>query len=198
MLARSGDLPSGEGWRFEPKLDGYRALVCTHGGHLRVRSRRGWDMTERVPELALVLPADVQLDGELVAWGDDGAPDFHRLGRRILHGDASIPVTLMAFDVLALNGDRTLRLPYVERHALLEEIVLGAPSGVEVVASFEDGPALWQAVVGRGLEGVVAKRANEPYRPGARFWVKTKNRATARFQEELAGATRARRRRFDD
>lgn len=112
----------------------------------------------------------------------------------MLHGDTSVVVTYMAFDVLALDGEPTTRLPYTERHALLEEIVVDAPPALaEVVASFEDGQALWQAIVDRNLEGVVAKRAREPYRPGARLWVKTKNRTTARFQEELRGATRARR-----
>jgi ATP-dependent DNA ligase len=57
-------------------------------------------------------------------------PDFHRLGRRTLHGDRSIPVTFMAFDVLALDGEPTLRLPYTERHALLEESVPGRAAGV--------------------------------------------------------------------
>ena len=100
-------------------------------------------MTSRVPELADCLPPDVQLDEELVAWGEDGNPDFHRLGRRMLHGATSIPVTYMAFDVLALDGKPTLRLPYSERHALLEEIVVdGPPALLEVVASFEDGPGL--------------------------------------------------------
>src|SRR5690349_18534518 len=84
-------------------------------------------MTELLPELVATLPDDVQLDGELIAWGDDRNPDFHRLCRRMLHGDRSIPVTYMAFDVLALDGDRTTRLPYVERHALLEELVLDGP-----------------------------------------------------------------------
>jgi bifunctional non-homologous end joining protein LigD len=195
MLARSGPLPTGKGWRYELKCDGFRALICTHGGRLRVRSRRGWDMTARIPELAECLPADVQLDGELVAWGDDAQPDFHRLARRMLHGDASIPVTLMAFDVLAVNGEPILRLPYTERRALLDEVLLGDANGVEVVESFEDGLALWDAVVERGLEGVVAKREREPYRPGARLWVKTKNQTTVRFQEELAAATRLTRRR---
>jgi ATP-dependent DNA ligase len=97
----------------------------------------------------------------------------------------------MAFDVLALDGEPTLRLPYAERHALLEEIVLDAPPAlVEVMASFEDGLALWDVIVGRGMEGVVAKRARQSYRPRARAWIKTKNPANARFQEELAGATR--------
>jgi ATP-dependent DNA ligase len=82
------------------------------------------------------------------------------------------------------------RLPYAERRALLEEVLLGDANGVEVVESFEDGQALRDAVVDRGLEGAVAKREREPCRPGARLWVKTKNRGTARFQEELRGATR--------
>jgi bifunctional non-homologous end joining protein LigD len=149
-------------------------------------------MTKLGPEFA-ALPPDAQLDGELSAWGDDGNPDFHRLGRRMLHGDRSIPVTFMEFDVLALDGEPTLRLPYTERHAPLEEIVLDAPPAlVDVIGSFEDGPALWDVIVSRGMEGVVAKRARQSYRPGSRPWVKTKNRATARFQEELAGATRRR------
>jgi bifunctional non-homologous end joining protein LigD len=84
MLARSGAIPSGPGWRFEPKLDGYRCLVCTHGG-FRARSRRGWDMTTLLPELAQALPTHVQLDGELVAFDEEGKPDFHRLGERMLH-----------------------------------------------------------------------------------------------------------------
>ena len=53
----------------------------------------------------------VQLDGEVIAWGDDNNPDFQRLSRRMLHGDRSIPVTYMVFDVLALDGEPTLRLP---------------------------------------------------------------------------------------
>jgi hypothetical protein len=76
MLVRSAPLPTGPGWRYEPKLDGYRALVCTDRNRLSVHSRRGWDMTARVPELAQARPANVQLDGELIAWGDDATPDF--------------------------------------------------------------------------------------------------------------------------
>ena len=72
MLAEAGPLPEGPGWRFELKLDGFRALVSTTGG-LRVRSRRGWDMTSLVPELA-DLPPRLTLDGEIVAFGDDKLP----------------------------------------------------------------------------------------------------------------------------
>jgi bifunctional non-homologous end joining protein LigD len=79
-------------------------------------------MTRLLPDLTRTLPADVQLDGELVAFDADGHPDFHRLGRRMLHGDASIPVTLMVFDMLAVEGLATTAQPYSERRALLEAL----------------------------------------------------------------------------
>jgi hypothetical protein len=84
-LARSDAIASGRGWIFEPKLDGFRCLVCTHAT-FHVRSRRGWDMTHLLPELRGCLPAGVQLDGELVALDETGRPDFHRLSARMLHG----------------------------------------------------------------------------------------------------------------
>jgi len=96
MLARSGPSPRGRGWTFEPKLVGFRCLVCTHAG-FRARSRRGWAMTDLLPEFADALPPDVQLDGELVALDVDGRPDFHRLAARMLHGHRGI-----VFDVLAV------------------------------------------------------------------------------------------------
>ena len=74
MLTRPADLPLGPAYAFEVKWDGFRAIVSTLDG-LRVRSRRGWDMTERLPELAS-LPEGLVIDGELVALGDDGRPSF--------------------------------------------------------------------------------------------------------------------------
>src|SRR4051794_29673917 len=84
MLAKSGPIPRDVGWSFEPRLDGFRCLICTHGGRYRARSRRGWDMTPLLPELAS-LPTDVQLDCEIVAVNEDGYPDFHQLSARMLH-----------------------------------------------------------------------------------------------------------------
>ena len=188
MLARSGPIPRGRGWLFEPKLDGFRCLVCTHGSFL-ARSRRGWEMSDLLPELGAALPSDVQLDGELVALDEDGRPDFHLLSRRMLHKRAHIPVTYFVFDVLAVEGLATTMLPYGERRALLEQLDLEG-SEVRLVATFDDGHALYQVVCAQGLEGVVAKREDEPYRPGERSWVKTKNRATARFAEERDGVGR--------
>ncbi len=74
MLARSGPLPTRGDWAYEVKWDGFRALVSTEG-RLRVRSRRGWDMTDLIPELGEI-SVEAGLDGELVAFGPDGAPDF--------------------------------------------------------------------------------------------------------------------------
>ena len=79
MLSRPGPLPSGSGWSFEVKWDGFRALVSTEDG-LRLRSRRGWNMTELLPELR-GLPADLVLDGELVAW-KRSQPNFPLICRR--------------------------------------------------------------------------------------------------------------------
>jgi bifunctional non-homologous end joining protein LigD len=170
MLARFGPIPTGPGWLFEPKLDGFRCLVCTHGGRFRARSRRGWDMTKLLPRLADALPVDVQLDGELVALDGDGVPDFHRLGSRMLHGVAGISVTLFVFDVLAVEGLPVISQPYQERRALLEQIV-AENEQVRLAATFEDGQALFEAVCDRGLEGVVAKRLRDRYRPGERRWM---------------------------
>jgi bifunctional non-homologous end joining protein LigD len=182
MLARSGPIPGGRGWTFEPKLDGFRCLVCTHAG-FEARSRRGWNMTPLLGEFLGSLPEGVQLDGELVALAEDGRPDFHRLCSRMLHGRGGIALTLFVFDVLAVEGLPTTMQPYSERQALLEQLDLESRH-VRLTATFEDGKALFAAVCQRGLEGVVAKRQREPYRPGERQWVKTKNRATARFAEE--------------
>jgi hypothetical protein len=98
MLARPGPIPRGRGWTFEPKLDGFRCLVCTHAGTFRARSRRGWNMTPLLPEYAAALPADVQLDGELVALDVDGRPDFHRLSARMLNRRTGVAVTLFVVD----------------------------------------------------------------------------------------------------
>src|SRR3954452_12635850 len=83
-LARTAPIPTGTGWVFEPKLDGFRCLTCTHGRFL-ARSRRGWNMTSLLAELGETLRPDLQLDGELVVYGADGRPDFHRLSSRMLH-----------------------------------------------------------------------------------------------------------------
>lgn len=107
----------------------------------------------------------------------------------MLHGRGRIALTLFVFDVLAVEGLATTMLPYSERRELLEELELESQR-VRLVATFEDGEALFAAVSERGLEGVVTKRLRDPYRPGERQWVTTKNRATVRFTEEREGVGR--------
>jgi bifunctional non-homologous end joining protein LigD len=125
MLAKSGAIPRGAGWLFEPKLDGFRAMVCTHGRRL-VRSRRGWDMTPLLPELRR-LPPDLQLDGEIVALNHDGVPDFHLLSARLLHRRPGISVVYFVFDVLAVEGFATTMLPYWEQEGFWHRFWRSSP-----------------------------------------------------------------------
>jgi bifunctional non-homologous end joining protein LigD len=117
------------------------------------------------------------LDGELVAFGDDGAPDFPTLCERMLMRRPGIPITYMVFDALSVDGVDLTRAPYSERRAQLEALNL---NGVhwQTPETFDDGDALFQAVCAHELEGIVAKRRSGRYRPGERGWVKTKTAST--------------------
>jgi bifunctional non-homologous end joining protein LigD len=171
MLARSGSIPTGD-YAFEVKWDGFRALV-SRNGDFQVRSRRGWNMTALLPELA-DLPAEAILDGEIVASAD-GRPHFPLVCDRLLHRDKSIPLTYVIFDLLALDGEPTMSLLYRERRELLGTLSLG--DGPWFIAeTFDDGEALFEAVCDQGMEGIVAKRRSQRYRPGDRAWIKTKNK----------------------
>jgi bifunctional non-homologous end joining protein LigD len=101
MLARPDRLPRGD-YSYEVKWDGFRAIVSTEDA-LLVRSRRGWNMSDRLPDLA-ALPGGLVLAGELVSFGEDGRPSFPLLSLRVLHGRTAIPVTLMISDVLRVEG----------------------------------------------------------------------------------------------
>jgi bifunctional non-homologous end joining protein LigD len=187
MLLRSGRLPTSGDYAFEPKWDGFRALVWG-SGKLRVKSRRGWDMTSLVPELA-ALPDGVAVDGELVAFGSDGLPSFPRLCDRMLHGKHRIEVMLVIFDLLAVEGRDATRRPYWERRQLLEDLCLEGDAW-STTPSHTDGEALWQKVCELGLEGVVAKKCSGHYLPGRRTWIKTKNRDYWRYPFEVEAASR--------
>lgn len=201
MLATPGDRPfSREGWLFEPKLDGVRALARVErgaGGELGVSltSRRGLDLTASYPLLARELAAQplagALLDGEIVATDEAGRPSFERLQRRInLHDPGEIaraaaetPVRLYAFDLLELEGYDLTRVPLGERLRTLS-LVISPTSRIGLVERIEgDGAAAYRAAVDLGFEGVVAKRADSPYEPGRRSasWVKVKARRSEEF-----------------
>src|SRR5438045_3312865 len=181
MLAVSGRPKGGlDGWWAETKLDGWRALVTVEDGRVRVRSRRGSDLTESLPELECLttLGRSVVLDGELVVGGGR-LTDFYRLSGRLntrKPTGTSLPVTFMAFDVLWLDDEPTIDEPYLFRRQLLEGIGLDGGCGVIPRYPAEDLDALLAACEQQGMEGVVLKLERSLYRPGARSkeWAKVK------------------------
>ncbi len=174
MLATAGDLPLGDGWAYEPKWDGYRALVSVERGRTTIRSRRGLDVTRDFPEIRLDLAEDAVVDGELVVLVD-GIPSFNALQRHLE------PAAFVPFDLLHVDDRSLLDLPYDERRALLEELLPEAPPAFD-----GDGQAFLEATLRQGLEGVVAKRRDSRYLPGRRSdcWMKVKH---VRHQAAVVG-----------
>jgi bifunctional non-homologous end joining protein LigD len=191
-LARSGRMPTSGNYAYEVKWDGFRAIVSTEGP-LRVRSRRGWDMTPHVGFLAQ-LPVSAVLDGELVALDVDGKPDFPELCECVVMRRTSAPLTFIAFDVLSVEGESVMGLPYAKRREILDGLGLDDRFW-RTPETFDDGAALWEAVCEHELEGVVAKRRSGRYLPGERGWIKTKNRDYWRDELEREGAFKVRRER---
>jgi bifunctional non-homologous end joining protein LigD len=187
MLAVAGSPPEvSQGWSFEFKWDGVRAIVAAAGKRLRVTSRNGNDITGGYPELfAAELGAEhaLLLDGELVALDHDGRPDFGLLQQRMHVRPPSselrsrVPVRLYAFDLLEIDGTSLLREPYDARRARLLDLGLDARPSVSVPPAFTDVPGarLLDIASVHGLEGIVAKRRSSRYEPGRRSptWVKT-------------------------
>ncbi|HVA09070.1 MAG TPA: non-homologous end-joining DNA ligase [Acidimicrobiales bacterium] len=201
MLAVAGKVPAdSEGWAFEIKWDGVRAILFIEGGRVRAQSRNDIDVTVSFPELAdigkFLGMTTCVLDGEIVALGDDGRPSFSRLQRRIhvsnqreaKRRSTADPVSFVAFDLLYIDGHSLMDAPYDERRERLEALHLTGETFTTTEA-FRDvsGPDILQATVENGLEGVVAKRRNSPYRPGRRSpdWTKVKS---FRTQEIVIGA----------
>jgi ATP-dependent DNA ligase len=193
MLAQaSGGLPAGDGWLYEPKWDGFRALVFRDGPRLYLQSRELKPLDRYFPELAAPLlerlPPACVADGEIVIAGKGGL-DFEALLLRI-HPAASrvrllaaeSPASIVLFDLLAL-GDRDLRAaPLEERRALLERSLPRATAPVLVTPATRDRAIAedWFArFEGAGLDGVVAKRLDGRYEPGRRAMVKVKHARTA-------------------
>ena len=173
MLATRWQTPFDDpGWWFEVKWDGYRTVIANDSGRNRARSRRGIDLLEPFPELgALNLPEGVVLDGEIVAFDQDGRPSFNLIQRRTGFGGSGTgdrtPVNLVVFDVLHAEGRDLTGQGYEERRSVLEGLGLGPPLIVPDPTR-GDGMALFEAVEAQGIEGVVAKRSGSKYTPGRR------------------------------
>lgn len=192
MLARPGRLPAAreaDRWAYELKWDGVRALVFSEPGRLRLQSRNGRDITASYPELRPLNRAlshhRAILDGEIVAFDEDGRPSFSRLQQRmhltaesqVRRRAAETPVVLVLFDLLWLDGHPLMGLPYDERRERLEALELRGAAWQTPAAHHGDGAALLEATAAQGLEGLVAKRRDSIYDPGRRTgaWIKVKN-----------------------
>jgi bifunctional non-homologous end joining protein LigD len=175
--------PRGPEWAYEMKWDGYRAVVGLDGGQARITSRRGNDVTARYPELAPLADAvgvEVVLDGELVVLDEAGRPSFHEIQK---HDHAA---TLMLFDLLRLDGRDVTSLPWRERRALLDRLALAGGTWQTPSIVHGDADVAISTASHLGLEGIVAKRVDSPYRPGTRTTAWQKFKLSAR-QELVVG-----------
>jgi len=200
MLALAAELPEHDhGWAYESKWDGVRAMVYVEGGRVRALTRNDKDVTPTFPELRelgeYLGARSAVLDGELVAFDERGRTSFARLQHRLhVTSRATVarraretPVTYMLFDLVYLDGHLLVDRSYDERRALLES--LGLKGGTFATTdSLNDahGPDVVAAARESGLEGIIAKQRDAPYRPGRRNgeWLKIKN---FRTQEVVVG-----------
>ena len=187
--------PTGDGWAWELKWDGIRALAYVDGGRIRLFTRNGNEVTHRYPELrplgVELGPRDAVIDGEIVALDDDGRPSFELLQRR-MHVEsptairrlaAEVPAVYMLFDLLWLDGHSMLRTPYEERRRRLAELGLSGASWQTPPHEVGNGAATLEVSERFGLEGLVAKRIDSLYEPGrrSRAWVKVKHTTSQEF-----------------
>lgn len=189
MLARpANELPSGAGWTYELKLDGYRALVLKTRTVVTLFSRRGNNLSNTYPTITRAfsfLPDDTMVDGELVVLDEEGRPTFSALHKSRFTPDA---LHFYVFDLLAYQRRDVRKLPLMQRRELLEQYVLkGMRDPIRLSVVFNASPQrLIAAAKKSGLEGVVGKRADSRYESGERSgaWVKYK---TNKGQELVIG-----------
>lgn len=196
MLATPWPHPfSDDGWVFEPKWDGIRGIVTWNGSSASIRTRNGTEVADRYPELLdLRGLRPCAFDGEIVAFDDAGRPSFERLqqrmhrigGRGAAHG-----VGFIAFDLLH-DGEPLLAMPIEERISRLDALNLPPPYG-RVEPRRGEGEVLWEIVVERDLEGMVAKRLGSTYRPGVRSSDWRKIHHLHRVKAVVGGFTRGER-----
>src|SRR3989454_625016 len=195
MLAATREQPfSKPGWLFELKLDGYRVRAAREAGEARLVTRNGHDIAFSFPEIARALAAlpyeGFIVDGELVVPDEAGRPSFQRLQNRakvsraleVRRAAVETPAVLYGFDLLAFGCYGLRPFPLGKRKALLHQI--GPRVGpIKYLSHFEkDGAALYEQVVKMGLEGIVAKRADAPYRAGrSANWLKIRADRTDDF-----------------
>jgi ATP-dependent DNA ligase len=194
MLAKAADaIPSGAGWLYEPKWDGFRTLVFRDGDDVYLQSRDCKQMNRYFPELVAplraYLPERCVLDGEIVIVGPRGGLDFealllriHPAASRVALLAAETPTSFVAFDLLAI-GDEDLRdVRQAERRARLEAALGGAARPIYLTPATRDRALAedwFRRFEGAGLDGVVAKRDDDVYHPDKRTMIKVKHERTA-------------------
>ena len=193
MLAKpQPSLPDGSGWAYEPKWDGFRALVFRDGDELLVQSRDLRPLNRYFPELEAplraALPERSVVDGEIVIAGSRGL-DFDALLLRIHPAESRVrllaagtPASYVAWDLLAIDDEDLRARPFAERRRRLTGHVEAGVPGVHLTPTTEDRSlaADWFArFEGAGLDGVIAKRLDGAYQPGKRGWAKVKHARTA-------------------
>jgi bifunctional non-homologous end joining protein LigD len=172
------DVPTGSQWLFEYKYDGYRLLIATGAGAATAWTRNGKDWSDKFRALvkaASNLPPGCLIDGEAVAINDEGKPDFQLL-QSTLKESRGKNLAFYAFDLLVDRGEDITRLPNIERKDRLKSLLAGVPApilfGDHVIGQ---GEHLFREICKQGGEGVIAKKADAPYRgERARNWLKIK------------------------
>ncbi|WP_395018788.1 DNA ligase D [Dongia sp.] len=176
--------PGGEGWIHELKFDGYRMQLRVEDGEARLRTRKGLDWTEKFPEIAAAAGqglSDGIYDGEVCAIEESGATNFSALQAALSDGKTD-RLIFFAFDALFLAGEDLRLEEQIERKARLQKELEGLKGSAASVIKYVDhvegnGKAVWDQVVQLGLEGIISKRANAPYRGGrGHGWEKSKAR----------------------
>jgi ATP-dependent DNA ligase len=193
MLAKPSDgLPDGDGWLYEPKWDGFRAIVFRDGDEVLIQSRDLKPLDRYFPELATPLRASLPercvVDGEVVI-ARDSELDFealllriHPAASRVKMLAAETPASFVGWDLLALGDDDLRATPQGERRARLEDVLAGVDPPVRLTPATRDRAtaADWfDRFEGAGLDGVIAKRLDAPYQPGKRAMFKIKHQRTA-------------------
>jgi len=177
---RGTAVPAGPDWHHEIKYDGFRMLVQRDGDRVRPITRGGYDWTKCFPWIAEAALRNRHrqfvIDGEAVILGVDGYFDFNAVDS----GKHNEEVQLCAFDVLAMDGDDLRDLPLSMRKANLQRLLARRPEGI-FLSDFEQGgirPDLFRAACRMGLEELVSKHRDRPYRGGRQMhWIKVKNRS---------------------
>jgi bifunctional non-homologous end joining protein LigD len=179
--------PSGPLWVHELKHDGYRLMVRRDGARVRCFTRNGHDWADRFPAIVdaahRIKAASFLIDGEAVIAHDDGTPDFRAL-RSKRRGHEAV---LYAFDLIEHDGDDLRDLPLIKRKRRLAKLIGKAKRrAIQFVEHLTgDGPTVFAHVCRMGLEGIVSKRTDAPYRSGrSRTWLKSKNPASAAVRRE--------------